>query len=201
MKYLLNLIPSFIDNQGYFAIWFLMWMETFLPVIPSEITMPLGVAAANHGLLNVYSVALAGTAGSMTGALVWYFIARSLGMERIGGFITRYGRITTIKHSEVALMQKWFDRYGGWVVFLGRLIPGVRSAVSIPAGLTRMRFLPFFFLSLAGAFIWNAALTWASWLGRAYIDKFQAYIHPAIPVIIICLFLGWIYRVVTYKAG
>jgi membrane protein DedA with SNARE-associated domain len=198
MKHLFNL-PLFIQTYRYFAIWLLMWVETFFPIFPSEVILPLGVQAANHGLMTVYGVAIAGIAGSMTGALVWYFVARHLGMERFGAFMTRFGRITTLSNREVNKLQGWFDHYGAIVVFVGRLVPGIRSAVSIPAGLTRMAFIPFFLLSLAGASLWTGTLTFICWLGRKYIEEMHEWINPAVKVIVVGCLLIWLYRVITYK--
>ncbi len=192
-------IPGFIESDRYVAIWLLMWIETFLPVFPSEIILPLGVRAANHGLMNVWGVAAAGVAGSMTGALIWYFVARRLGMERFGGFVTKYGRITTLTTKEVNMLQRWFDKYGSIIVLVGRLVPGLRSAVSIPAGLTKMPFLPFFMLSLIGASLWTGTLTYICWWGRDYIEMLHAYIGPGVKVIVIGLALVWLFRVVRHK--
>ncbi len=192
-------IPGFIETDRYVAIWLLMWVETFFPVFPSEIILPLGVLGVKHGVMNLWGVAIAGTAGSMTGALVWYFVARKLGIARFGAFVTKYGRITTLSMKEVNMLQRWFDKYGTVVVFAGRLIPGVRSAVSIPAGLTAMPFIPFFVYTLAGAGLWTGTLTILCWWGREYIEMMHAYIGPGVKVIVIGLALVWLYRVITFK--
>ena len=191
-----GMIPTFIATDRYFAIWLLMWVETFFPIFPSEVIIPLGVT---FGHMHPVGVAIAGTTGSMTGALMWYFIARKLGYERFGAFVTKYGRITTLKHKNINMLQNWFDRYGTVIVFAGRLIPGIRSAVSIPAGLVRMPFIPFFFYTLVGASIWSGTLTYVCWLGREYIEMMHEYIGPGVKIIVIGLALVWLYRVVRYK--
>ncbi len=192
-------IPAFIDSERYFAIWLLMWVETFFPIFPSEVIIPLGVRAANHGLMNVWGVAAAGVAGSMTGALVWYFVARRLGIARFGSFVTKYGRITTLSMKEVNMLQSWFDKYGAAIVLFGRLVPGLRSAVSIPAGLTKMAFAPFFVLTLVGASIWSGTLTLLCWWGRSYIEMLHEWIGPGVKIVIIACLILWLYRVATFK--
>ena len=192
-------IPGFIETDRYFAIWFLMWVETFFPVFPSEVILPLGVLGAKHGFMSPYGVAIAGTCGSMTGALMWYFLARKLGIARFDAFVTKYGRITTLTHKEVSMLQRLFDKYGIIIVFGGRLIPLLRSAVSIPAGLTGMRFVPFFGLTLAGAALWSGTLTYVCWLGRRYIEMMHEYIGPGVKIVIIACALLWLYRVITHK--
>lgn len=199
MRFLMNIFPGFIEHQGYFAVWLLMSFECFVPIFPSELILPLGVQGVMHGSVNIWGVAIAAVAGSMTGALIWYSVARRLGIERFGAFVTRYGRLTTMTHREVAMLQRWFDKYGTSVVFLGRLIPGVRSAVSIPAGLTRMPFIPFFIYSLAGASIWTGALTYASWLLRYQIEALHRFIGPVVTVIVIGLALLWLYRLIRHQ--
>src|SRR5579864_761926 len=105
-------LPLFIETDRYFAIWLLMWVETFFPIFPSELILPLGVRQVAHGNMTLIGVGIAGVMGSMTGALVWYFVARKLGIERFGAFVTKYGRITTLTNREVATLQRWFDKYG-----------------------------------------------------------------------------------------
>lgn len=199
MKFLMNIFPGFIEHQGYLAIWLLMSFECFLPIFPSELILPLGVQGVMHGTMNIWGVAIAGVVGSMTGALIWYALAYRLGIERFSAFVTRYGRVTTMSHREVAMLQRWFDKYGAVVVFVGRLIPGIRSAVSIPAGLTHMPFITFFLYSLCGAAIWTGALTYASWLLRFQIQALHRFIGPVVTLIVIGLALIWLYRVVRHR--
>lgn len=200
MKYISNLLPGFIETHNYIAVWFLMWVETFFPVFPSEVIIPLGVQAVNHGAMNAYGLAIASICGSMTGALMWYSLTRWLGFERFAAFLTRYGRWTTLNPKDVTRLQNWFTRYGYAMVLVGRVVPLLRSAVSIPAGLTRMPFIPFFILTLIGTSIWSCSLTYASWLFRAQIEAFHHLIGPVVTLIVIALIILWFYRVFTHKA-
>jgi membrane protein DedA with SNARE-associated domain len=192
-------VPGFIETRRYFAVWLLMWVETFFPIFPSEMVMPLGALVASQGKMTLWGVIFAGTAGAMTGACVWYFAARWLGYERFSALVTRYGRITTVSPHEVAKLQGWFDRYGALTVFAGRLIPGVRSAVSIPAGLTQMPFVPFFLYSVAGAGLWSSAMAIAGWLLRNQYERIHEYIGPAVKLIIVAALCLWIVRMIRFK--
>jgi membrane protein DedA with SNARE-associated domain len=192
-------IPGFIESEGYVAIWLLMWLETIIPIFPSEIVLPLGALAVSHGKMSLWGVALAGTAGAMTGSLMWYGLARWLGLERFTAFVTRFGRWTTLSPALMARLQGLFVRYGTIVVFACRLIPGIRSLISIPAGIVKMPFLPFFIYSFAGASLWSGAVTYAGWLFRDDIERLHHLIQPVVGAIVVGLALVWLYRVITYK--
>lgn len=190
---------GFIEADRYVAIWFCMWLETFFPVFPSELIIPIGVLGVRHGQMDFYGVIAAAVAGSMTGAMMWYAVARWLGIARFGAFVTRYGRYTSLSHHEVAMLQRWFDRYGGVLVGVCRVVPLIRSVISIPAGLTRMPFVPFFLYSLAGSIVWSGTLAYISWWGSSYIEAFHGYIGPLVKVAVVVLLGLWLCRVVTYK--
>jgi len=193
-------IPGFIDSERYIAVWLLMWIESFFPIIPSEVVLPLSISVVQHGHMTFFAVVAAAVAGSMTGAVMWYALARWLGIERFGGFVTHYGRYTSINAKEVAMLQRWFDQRGGIMVFACRVLPLVRSVISIPAGLTRMPFGRFFVYSLAGCCIWSGTLCAVSWWARAYIEQFHALIGPGVKIVVVGLVALWLYRVVSFKA-
>ena len=192
-------IPAFIEAHGYFAIWLLAWVETVFPVFPLEVILPLGALAASHGKLSLWGVALAGTMGSMTGAVAWYVLARCLGFDRLTALVTRHGRWTTLSPASMARLLGWFERFGSLTVFGGRLVPGLRSAVSIPAGIAKMPFLPFFAWSIAGVGLWASLLTWGGWALRNQMEMVQHWLSPAIKLMIVGLALLWLYRVITWR--
>jgi membrane protein DedA with SNARE-associated domain len=189
-----HLLPDFIRHYGYAAVFLLMWVETFLPIFPSEMVMPLGGLIASQGKLSLVGVAIAGALGSITGAVTWYWIARALGYGRFRNLITRYGRITTVTPHEVDRLQHWFERLGTIMVLIGRIIPGVRTAVSIPAGLVRMPFPRFFLLSAIGALFSAAVLAGAGWLLRDHYDRVEHYLGPVTTGIVAAAVLLWLVR-------
>jgi membrane protein DedA with SNARE-associated domain len=193
-----SLLPSFIESWGYAAIYLLMLLECFLPIFPSEIVMPIGALIATRGSMSLTGVIASGVLGALTGASIWYFLARLLGYDRFMATVVRYGRITTVSPREVEMLQKWFERFGAILVFAGRMIPGLRSAVSIPGGLVKMAFPRFFILSLLGILPWNVAMALVGWLLRDRYSSIERYIGPITTLIVLGAIMFWLYRVATY---
>jgi membrane protein YqaA with SNARE-associated domain len=140
---LIDWIVTAIERTGYLGVFLLMLIDNVFPPIPSEVIMPLAGFAAARGQLSLIGVFLAGTAGSLSGALVWYGVGRWLGRERLRRFATRHGRWLTLSPAEVDRASAWFARRGGLSVLIGRVIPGVRSLISVPAGVAGMPLTPF----------------------------------------------------------
>src|SRR3954454_7894644 len=173
-----------------------MWVETILPIFPSELVMPLSGLIASQGEMSLVGVTLSGAAGSMMGAVTWYWAARALGYDRFKRLVNRYGRITTVSVHEVEWLESWFARLGPILVLVGRVFPAVRTAISIPAGLVRMPFGRFFILSAIGILISTSLLTW---LGTLLGDNYKVIEHYAGPVstgIVAAAFLLWLTRLV-----
>jgi len=126
-----HFLPDFIRDHGYIAVFLLMWIETLLPIFPSELVMPLSGLIASQGKLWLPGVILSGAAGSLTGAISWYWAARALGFERFERLVTRYGRITTVSAHEVAVLQRWFERFGSILVLVGRVTAIVAIIIAI----------------------------------------------------------------------
>jgi membrane protein DedA with SNARE-associated domain len=192
-------IVRLIEQSGYLGVGFLMFLETVFPPIPSEIIMSVAGVAAGQGKLDYWGVVGAGTAGAMLGNILWYLAARALGIQRLEPFIRRWGRWITMSWTEVKRAERWFGMHGTFFVFLGRLLPTVRSLVSIPAGLLKMSFRRFVLASTLGTAGWTALLAGAGFkLGENYgeIDKF---LGPASNAILVILVAGYIYRVWTHR--
>lgn len=166
---MLDWITSTIASFGYVGIALLMLLENVLPPIPSEVIMPLAGFTVTQKTLQFGYVVLAGTIGSMLGALPWYVVGRSLGEQRLIALVEHYGKWVQLKPDDVIRARQWFNRYGNLAVFFGRLIPGIRTYVSVPAGLEPMPLLPFLLLSTLGTVIWIFILTVAGYfLGQNY---------------------------------
>src|SRR4029450_2020997 len=126
-------IIRLIEQSGYLGVGFLMFLETVFPPIPSEVIMPIAGMAAAEGKMSFGFVVASGTSGAMLGNIVWYLAARALGIQGLEPIIRRHGRWVTMTWSEVERAEKWFREHGTFFVFLGRLVPTVRSLVSVPA--------------------------------------------------------------------
>ncbi len=183
-----------IEQAGVLGVGFLMFLETIFPPIPSEVIMPVAGIAAAQGKMSLWAVIASGTAGAMLGNIVWYLAARALGIQRLHPFIDRWGKWLTISWSEVERGQHWFGVNGPAFVLLGRLLPTVRSLVSIPAGLLAMRFRNFFIASTIGTALWTALLTGTGYqLGQRYQDV-DRFIGPISNLIIIALLAVYAWR-------
>ncbi|MET1112489.1 MAG: DedA family protein, partial [Allosphingosinicella sp.] len=162
---------ALIDETGYVGIFLLMFLETVFPPIPSEVIMTVAGSRTVDGPLTLWGVIASGTAGAMLGNLFWYALARVIGMMRFKPFIEKYGRWLTMDWDDVEKSERLFGRFGGIIVSGGRMLPTIRSVISIPAGLLNMRLKSFLLWSTLGTAIWTAALASAGWgLGKAFRD-------------------------------
>ena len=188
-----------IEQSGYLGVGFLMFLETVFPPIPSEVIMPVAGMAAAGGKMSFPLVVASGTSGAMLGNILWYLAARALGIQRLEPIIHRWGRWITMSWAEVKRAERWFAQHGTFFVFLGRLLPTVRSLVSIPAGLLKMSFRRFMLASTLGTAAWTALLAGAGFkLGENYRD-IDRFLGPASNAILVILIAGYIYRVWTHR--
>lgn len=151
-------------SYGMIALW--MLLENIVPPIPSEVVMPAAGFAVRNGELTFLGVVLAGTIGSVVGAIPWYLAGRWCRQDALYRWFDRHGRKIAVKRSEIERGIEWFDRRGEWTVLVGRAVPGARTLISLPAGLARMPAGRFFLYTAIGSAAWNALLAWLGWLWR-----------------------------------
>ena len=188
-----------IDQTGYVGIFLLMFLETIFPPIPSEVIMPVAGARAARGPLTLWGVIASGTAGAMLGNLFWYALARVIGMKRFRPFIENYGRWLTMDWDDVEKSERLFGRFGGAIVSVGRMLPTIRSVISIPAGLLSMRLKTFLLWSTLGTAIWTAVLATAGWgLGMAF-DDIEKILGPLSTAIIVLIVAAYVWRQITWR--
>jgi membrane protein DedA with SNARE-associated domain len=154
-------ITGIIGRLGYAGVAGLTFLENVFPPIPSELVIPLAGYVAAQGDMRLILVIAAASVGSLAGAAVWYWIGGSVGERRLRAWVDRHGKWLTLSGKDVDRAQLWFSRHGNAAVFFGRLVPGVRTLVSLPAGFARMPALPFIVYSALGTMIWTAALAYA----------------------------------------
>lgn len=188
-----------IDQTGYVGIFLLMFLETVFPPIPSEVIMTVAGSRTVDGPLTLWGVIASGTAGAMLGNLFWYALARVIGMKRFRPFIENYGRWLTMDWDDVEKTERLFGRFGGYIVSLGRMMPTIRSVISIPAGLLNMRLKSFLVWSTLGTAGWTAILATAGWsLGMAF-DDVEKILGPLSTVIILLIVAGYVWRQLTWR--
>ena len=193
-------IADVIGQGGVAGVAALTLVETFFPPIPSEVVMPLAGIAAARGDMPIAGAILGGVAGSMGGNILWFALARRLGVERFEAWVDRHGRWLTLDRTSVERAQRWFERAGPWVVAAGRCVPGVRSIVSVPAGLVGMRWRPFLIWSTLGTMVWTSALTLAGYsLGRASLPQIERWLGPVSYGVIGMAALLYVYRLATWR--
>jgi membrane protein DedA with SNARE-associated domain len=190
-------ITNLMTSMGYLGIGLLMFLENLFPPIPSELIMPLAGFNIAKGKMAFLPAIAAGTIGTVLGALPWYYLGGQLGEERIKKLVDRYGKWLRISVRDVDRAKGWFDRSGQFAVLIGRLIPGVRTLISLPAGMAKMPIAPFILYSTVGTALWVSLLTYGGYiLGDKYED-IEHFIAP-FSKIILGLILGaavvWLLR-------
>ena len=164
--------------MGYGALFVAMFLENLFPPIPSELIMPLGGFYVGQGKLDFVLVVLAGLLGTVVGALPWYGVGRLVNAERLEPWLDRHGRWLGVSGGQLATSRQWFKRHGPAVVFWGRLLPAIRTLISVPAGIEMMPFGPFLFWTTAGSLIWNLALTAGGWALGSNWSRVAGFIKP-----------------------
>jgi membrane protein DedA with SNARE-associated domain len=153
-----NWLAGIIDNFGYAGIFLLIALENIFPPIPSEVILTFGGFVTTTSDLTITGVVIASTLGSVIGAMALYGLGLLLDVERMEKIVDRWGHILRLTKKDIHKADAWFDKYGYWSVFLCRFVPLIRSLISIPAGMSNMKFVPFLIFTSAGTFIWNIVL-------------------------------------------
>ena len=192
-------IVAVLDRAGYPGIALLMFLENVFPPIPSELIMPLVGFTAARGEFSLPLAVLSGTFGSLAGALLWYWIGLRFGRARIERLAERHGRWLTLTPADIERASAWFARHGGTAVLIGRLVPTIRTLISVPAGLHRMPAGLFLLYSGIGTLGWTGLLTAAGYVLEARYQDVSAYLNPISTVVVVALLLWYFWRVVTFK--
>ncbi len=195
-------ITNTMNSLGYLGIGLLMFLENLFPPIPSELIMPLAGFTVSQGKMNFQYAVLAGVVGTLLGALPWYYAGFYIGEERLRSLADRYGRWLGLSGKDIDRANRWFYRHGTKAVLLCRLVPGVRTIISLPAGMGGMKLMPFLVYSAIGTTLWVGALTYAGYLLGEQYDKVDEYLAPVSKIVLGGLVLAcliWVLR--RRKAG
>jgi membrane protein DedA with SNARE-associated domain len=186
--FLTNVIMHWIQCGGYIAVFLAMVLESACIPLPSEVIMPFGGYLAWAGDLSLWMVVVMGTLGNIVGSLVAYYLGKFGGRA----VILWYGRFVHLSERHLQMAEHWFDKRGEWAVFVGRLLPGIRTFISLPAGIARMSVLKFTLFSAIGSLPWVAALGYAGYkLGQDW-EQMKQYTHPLlyVAVAVVMVFVG-----------
>ena len=183
---------SLVGTWGLLAIFVTMTAESAGVPISSEIVVPLGGALASQGKLNLVLVIAVASLANLTGSLIAFWLTRRYG-ERI--VLSRLGRRLGLSRGHLRLANRFFERFGLWAVFIGRLLPIVRTYISFPAGVSKIGYVRFVLATLAGAIPWNFALGYAGYkLGQQYqtvAKDISPFVIPIAIVVVILLAAAW----------
>lgn len=186
-----------IESLGYWGLAFLVALENVFPPIPSELVLPLAGFLTGDGRMNFFIAVFAATAGSVSGALILYGIGYWFGEQRVRTIVRRWGTWLGFKESDVDKADEWFDKYGGLAVLFCRVVPIVRSLISIPAGLRHMSLVPFILYTALGSGVWNTLLIGAGWvLGDNWteVEEYVGYLQYLVLVVIVIAGVWWVWN-------
>jgi membrane protein DedA with SNARE-associated domain len=191
-----NTIQNLLEQYGAVAVGLLMLLENIVPPIPSEVIMPWAGFSASRGDMSLTVAIVSGAVGSYVGALLWYLAAKRVGKQRLKDWSARWGAWLTLSPKDIDSIDHWFDKWGGISVLLGRMVPGVRTLISVPAGFSDMSFGRFSLFTAIGTTAWTAMLAGLGWwLGSNY----QSVARPlgwASTAVIVALVGWWVYRII-----
>jgi len=191
-------MTGLVEGMGILGIALLMFLENVFPPIPSELIMPLAGFSASQGEMSLWLAIVAGSIGSLAGAVFWYVVGRLVGIERLKRWTGNHGRWLAITPEEIDRASGWFQRHGGMAVLLGRLVPAVRTFISVPAGMACMPLGRFLVYSSIGTVLWTAFLTLAGYLLGSQYEALSGWLNPLSNVVVGLLLLWYLYRVATF---
>ena len=172
-----------------------MFLENIIPPIPSEIIMPLGGFFVYQQKLNFYILVFWGLLGTILGSLPWYYLGKLVNEKKLANFLDKKGKFLGISSNDLIKSKRWFERYGTSLVFWGRLVPGIRTLISVPAGIELMPLRKFLIWTAFGSLIWVLLLTYAGYLFgenyqiiETYLNQIKFVVKPILILIVLYFF-------------
>ena len=207
----LTSVPDYISlaveknsTIAYLTICLAMFLENIVPQIPSEIIMTFGGFFVYQQKLNFFILVFWGLLGTILGSLPWYYLGRLVNEKRLSNFLEKKGKYLGISSNDLTKSKRWFEKYGVPLVFWGRLVPGIRTLISVPAGIELMPLRKFLIWTTLGSFIWVALLTYAGYLFaenysivETYLDQIKYVVKPFLILIFLYFFTKLIIRILT----
>lgn len=194
-KLFVDQLTLFISNFGYFAVFILMTAESALIPIPSEVTMTFAGFLSGIGILNIWIVIFVGALGNLIGSLLAFFLGKKMGESWIRMAIKKWGKYLLIHEKDFDIALKWFEKYGQGITFGSRLLPIVRTFISLPAGIAEMDTKKFAIYTFIGSFLWSGVLAYLglklgqNWTAvEPFFRKFQ-FVIIGIFVVLVALYI------------
>ena len=194
-EFLVSNLTSLISSYGLLAVFVLMTAESALVPIPSEITMPFAGFMAGMGVFDFWTAVAVGALGNLVGSLLAYWLGYAKGEDWVRFAIRRWGKWLLIREHEYDKSKAWYQKYGQGITFASRLLPIVRTFISLPAGIARMNLSLFSLLTFIGSFIWSALLAYVglklgeNWLSiEPFFRKFQ-FVIVGLGVLAVALYI------------
>lgn len=194
-----ELLLGLLDKGGYLGIFVLMILENVFPPIPSEVILGAAGVLVEQGKMNGITLWIIATAGTLAGNLFWYWLGFRWSEDQLKRVIDRWGRWLTFEWDEFTKARDIFRKYGDWIVFLLRFSPLLRTIVSLPAGLAKMKLWRFALFTFLGSLIWNGLLILGGRALAGVIDRYESAAGYVIVAIVVLGVAYYIYRVVTWK--
>ncbi|GIG86009.1 DedA family protein [Plantactinospora endophytica] len=194
-------IAGVIDAMGVPGVGLLVALENIIPPVPSELVLAMAGYLAGEGRMNVVLVTVSATAGSVLGAVLLYWLGAALGEDRLKRWLDRIPLVDT---QDLDRADRWFERYGSWAVLFGRMIPVVRSLVSVPAGADRMPVGRFLALTTLGSGVWNAIFVGLGYgLGSRWqqIDRYAGYFDYGLLAVFVAMIGLWVVKKLRRRSG
>lgn len=191
-----NWVVDVVRGMGPLGVALLMFLENLFPPLPSEVIMPLAGYLSTRGEAPFWEMVVAGTLGSLAGAVFWYGVGRAVSRDRLCRWMSTHGPWLAMTTEDVDRASAWFVRHGGASVFFGRLVPVIRTLISVPAGFSRMPFAHFFLLSALGSGLWTLALAWAGRVLGNRFEQVELWMGPVSTGVVILALLAYVYRVI-----
>jgi membrane protein DedA with SNARE-associated domain len=189
-------VEQIISSMGYVGLYIVMFLENVFPPIPSEVVLPLAGSLTLEGRFSLVWITIIGMLGSLTGAFLFYGLGKWLGEPRVRNIIEKYGRYALLSTQDLDRSLEWFDKYDDWVIFFSRMVPIVRSLISIPAGIASMNLTKFSIFTILGTALWSFLLAWGGRLLGEQWPKIADFINTyqnivlVIGVGVVVLFVG-----------
>lgn len=192
-------VTGVVAAGGWPGVLALMFLENLFPPIPSEVIMPLAGFAAARGQMSLIAGLIAGIVGTLLGNAFWYELSRAIGADRIRPLVGRYGRWFAVGEEDLRKAETTLAKYGPVALSFGRLLPGIRTVISIPAGLIHIPRSVFYMWTTLGTAVWITFLIVAGYLLEDHYDQVDGWVGPLAYVVVGGIVLTYIWHIWTTR--